>query len=208
MNTATDSATLTSATVKAAALKEGLAAALSFADRNVYQCAGVMIQIKDGSVILAATDRYRLVEISVPAETIGQSMEEMARIPYADAKALISTISAAKLKGYSVDLNFAGDILTARVLGNSQTITLESNAVPYVHLFPLFLGDFEDGVAAPNVSLNPAFLADFAKVAGKGNPITLRFSGAGKIISVESVGSKANDLYTWRGLIMPVRVAS
>jgi DNA polymerase III sliding clamp (beta) subunit (PCNA family) len=213
MTTATATYTNITATVRGDALREGLAAALLFADVSTLATAGVMIQIKGPSVILAATDRYRLVEITIPIiAAYGDGMEEMARVSFDDAKALLATLKAAKMRGYSVDLNVSAAVLTARVLGASQIIGIDpataGRPVPYVHLFPLFLGETEKGIATPYVSLNPAYLADFAKVAGKGNPITMRFSGDGKIISVESVASKGNDLFAWRGLLMPVRVSS
>lgn len=206
MTAATATVTATSATVKGDALRDALKAALSFADPGVYQCAGVMISVKGGNVILAATDRYRLVEITIPAVSAYGNMEEMARVSYGDIKSLIATLTAAKIKGYSAELTVLRETLTVKVLGNSQEMALDGKPIPYVHLFPLFIGDFEEGVRTPHVSLNPAYLADFAKVAGKGNPITLRFSGDGKVISVESVANKSNSGYTWRGLLMPVSV--
>lgn len=208
MATATATVTAISATVKGDALRDAFKAALAFADPGVYQCAGVMVSIKGGTVILAATDRYRLVEITIPAVSAYSNMEEMRRISYGDAKALLTTLTAAKIKGYSAELTVLRDTLTVKVLGSSQEMTLESNAIPYVHLFPLFIGETEKGIAMPYVSFNPAYLADFAKVAGKGNPITMRFSGDGKIISIESVNDRAASGYTWRGLLMPVRVSS
>lgn len=213
MNTATATRTDITATVRGDALRDAMAASLAFADNSALATAGVMFQIKGPSVILAATDRYRLIEISLPiVAAVGDAMEEMARISYDDAKTLLATLKAAKLRGYSVNLTVEGHSLSVSVLGASQIINLDPStagkAIPYLHLFPFFLGDTEDGVPSPYVNLNPAYLSDFAKVAGKGNPITLRFSGDGKVISVESVASKCNDLYTWRGLLMPVRVAS
>lgn len=213
MNTATATRTDITATVRGDALRDAMAASLAFADNSSLATAGVMFQIKGPSVILAATDRYRLIEISLPiVAAVGDAMEEMARFSYDDAKALLATLKVAKWRGQVVNLTVEGQTLTINVLGNSQIISLDPStagkAIPYLHLFPFFLGDTEDGVSSPYVNLNPAYLSDFAKVAGKGNPITLRFSGDGKVISVESVASKCNDLYTWRGLLMPVRVAS
>jgi hypothetical protein len=52
------------------------------------------------------------------------------------------------------------------------------------------------------VSFNPALFADYAKIAGKGKPVTITFTGKGKLMLIGLGGDKVQ----WRAALMPMRV--
>jgi hypothetical protein len=98
-----------------------------------------------------------------------------------------------------------GNALTISALGDSITFTLvDANYPPTAHLLDQpFNPSGSDLGVTDTVAFNPAFFADYAKIAGKGAPVTITFTGKGKIMLIGIKG----DSVAWRGALMPMRVS-
>jgi hypothetical protein len=85
------------------------------------------------------------------------------------------------------------------VSGSAITIQLLEENYP-----PNFDDLFNKGEVTPTskVSFNPAFFADYAKVAGKGNAVTIEFKGEKAPFTIGLKGEKVE----WRALLMPMRI--
>jgi DNA polymerase III sliding clamp (beta) subunit (PCNA family) len=162
-------------------------------DKSLPTLNAVQIESEGGLFKARATDRYRLIEASLPTldgrlDTSLVSLEDIKRI-----------ITLCKdHKANLVQLSRIGDALTISSLGDAITFTLlAGNYPPTAHI----LADSEgEPVGIDGVAFNPAFMADYAKIAGKGNAIKIYFTGKNKPMRVRITGDKI----TWRALLMPM----
>ena len=160
----------------------------------------LQVEGEGGLFIARATDRYRLIEGSIKALD-GQL--DPAIISLEDTKRLIALLKSHK--GHLISLTRMGNALTVSALGDSITFTLvEGNYPPTSHLLDQpFNPSGSDLGVTDTVAFNPVFFADYAKIAGKGAPVTITFTGKGKIMLI---GIKGNAV-AWRGALMPMRVS-
>jgi DNA polymerase III sliding clamp (beta) subunit (PCNA family) len=163
-------------------------------DKSLGVLNALHLESQGGALIAKATDRYRLIEGTLP--TLSGQLDK-ASVSLDDTKRIITLLKAHK--AHLIGLSRIGDTLTVNALGDSITCTvLESNFPPTEDLFTKSEGD---PVAIEGVSFNPVLMADYAKIAGKGVGIKLYFTGEGKPIRVRITGDKI----TWRALLMPMR---
>jgi hypothetical protein len=96
------------------------------------------------------------------------------------------------------------NLLTVSALGDSITFSIVEGRYPdTAHLLDQpFNPSGSDLGVTDIVAFNPAFFADYAKIAGKGAPVTITFTGKGKIMLI---GIKS-DTVAWRGALMPMRI--
>ena len=173
-------------------LLEGVASHAS-KDKSLPTLNAVQIESEGGLFKARATDRYRLLEASLPTldgrlDTSLVSLEDIKRV-----------IALCKdHKANLVQFSRIGDTITASSLGDAITFTLiDANYPPTAHI----LADSEvEPVAIDGVAFNPAFMADYAKIAGKGEAIKIYFTGNNKPMRVRITGGKI----TWRALLMPM----
>jgi hypothetical protein len=160
----------------------------------------LQVEGEGGLFIARATDRYRLIEGSIQALN-GQL--DPAIISLEDTKRLITLLKAHK--AHLISLTRMGNALTISALGDSITFTLvDANYPPTAHLLDQpFNPSGSDLGVTDTVAFNPAFFADYAKIAGKGAPVTITFTGKGKIMLIGIKG----DSVAWRGALMPMRVS-
>ena len=189
--------------VEGAVLLELLEGVSTHADKDKARQVLNALQVEgEGGLFIArATDRYRLIEGSIKALD-GQL--DPAIISLEDTKRLIALLKSHK--GHLISLTRMGNALTISALGDSITFTLvEGNYPPTSHLLDQpFNPSGSDLGVTDTVAFNPAFFADYAKIAGKGSPVTITFTGKGKIMLI---GIKGNNV-AWRGALMPMRVSS
>jgi hypothetical protein len=97
------------------------------------------------------------------------------------------------------------NLLTVSALGDSITFSIVEGRCPdTAHLLDQpFNPSGSDLGVTDTVAFNPAFFADYAKIAGKGAPVTITFTGKGKIMLIGIKG----DSVAWRGALMPMRVS-
>lgn len=156
---------------------------------------GIQLMFKDGKLEIAATDRYRLIVGSAPAEFD------------ADFKALVSATDAERIiklakngikfhKNLPVTIESDGNNLTVTVLSDIISFRLlDGTFPPYIHLLPTTFNPIE------SVRVNPKFLASFAKIPSNGEGIVLRFVAENKPLVVEIF----HDKIIWQTLVMPMR---
>jgi DNA polymerase III sliding clamp (beta) subunit (PCNA family) len=148
-----------------------------------------------GYLVARATDRYRLIEGKIEVEH-GQLSKSL--ISLSDVKRVIELAKSNKLS--KVTLNRIGDLLTVSVTGSSITVQLlEAN---YPATFDDLLNKSEREPLG-EIAFNPALFADYAKIAGKGSPVRVEFTGKGKPMVIHLPATKVE----WRALLMPMRVA-
>jgi len=159
------------------------------------------LQVEGGGGLLTAraTDRYRLLEGGIKAL---EGQLDPAIISLEDIKRIITL--AKDHKRNLIGLSRVSNTLTVSSLGDSITFTLVEGTYPptdYLLEQPFNPSGSDLGVT-DTVAFNPAFFADYAKIAGKGAPVTITFTGKGKIMLI---GIKS-DTVAWRGALMPMRV--
>ena len=148
----------------------------------------------DGYLVARATDRYRLIEGKIAVES-GQLSKSL--LSLSDVKRVIELAKSNKLS--KVTLNRIGDLLTVSVTGSSITVQLlEAN---YPATFDDLLNKSEREPLG-EIAFNPALFADYAKIAGKGSPVRVEFTGKGKPMVIHLPATKVE----WRALLMPMRV--
>lgn len=197
--TVTDSVTL-----QLGALSELLAGASTHAgkDKALPTLNAVLVKGEGGRISATASDRYRLIEGTIAGE--GELAPSL--IPLDDVKRILALLKGegAKVDSLPVTLTRLGDVLTVSVRGNSLSATLCDGKFPPVdHLLdqPLNPSNSDLGVT-DTVAFNPALFADYAKVAGKGAPVTITFTGKGKLMLIGLKGDKVQ----WRAALMPMRI--
>jgi DNA polymerase III sliding clamp (beta) subunit (PCNA family) len=148
-----------------------------------------------GYLVARATDRYRLIEGKIEVEH-GQLSKSL--LSLSDVKRVIELAKSNKLS--KVTLNRIGDLLTVSVSGSSITVQLlDAN---YPATFDDLLNKSEREPLG-EIAFNPALFADYGKIAGKGRPVRVEFTGKGKPMVIHLPITKVE----WRALLMPMRVA-
>ena len=156
----------------------------------------VHIESEGGLFKAKATDRYRLLEGSLP--TLDGRLEP-SLISLDDIKRVIALCKDHKAN--LVQFSRIGDTITVSSLGDAITFTLLDGTFPPTE--DLFAKSESEPVPVEGVAFNPAFMADYAKIAGKKAGIKVYFTGEGKPMRVRITGDKI----TWRALLMPMRYA-
>ena len=156
----------------------------------------VHIESEGGLFKAKATDRYRLIEGSLP--TLDGRLEP-SLISLDDIKRVIALCKDHKAN--RVQFSRIGDAITVSSLGDAITLTVSDGTYPPTE--DLFAKSESEPVAVDSVAFNPAFMADYAKIAGKGAAIKIYFTGEGKPMRVRITGDKVS----WRALLMPMRYA-
>ena len=154
------------------------------------------IESEGGLFKAKATDRYRLIEGSLP--TLDGRLEP-SLISLDDIKRVIALCKDHKAN--RVQFSRIGDAITVSSLGDAITLTVSDGTYPPTE--DLFAKSENEPVAVEGVAFNPAFMADYAKIAGKGAAIKVYFTGEGRPMRVRITGDKI----TWRALLMPMRYA-
>lgn len=159
----------------------------------------VQLEGAGGDLIARATDRYRLIEGAVRYSDGGL---EPSLIALDDIKRIITLLKGHKL--HLVSITRIGDAITVSSLGDSVTFDLiDANYPPTAHLFAQFDNPSPSDIGAiDKVSFNPSFFADYAKIVGKGAPVTITFIAKNKPMLIGLGGDKVE----WRALLMPMRV--
>lgn len=183
--------------VSAIAVIELLEGASTHADKGknaLRALSSVQIAGDSGKLSARATDRYRAIEGTIEGE--GGNLEP-SLISLDDVKRVIAL--AKDMKMALLTFTRVANLLTVSVSGSAITIQLLDDNYP-----PSFDDLFNKGdvSAISKVSFNPALFADYAKVAGKGKPVTLEFKGEKMPMTVGLTGDKV----TWRALLMPMRI--
>ena len=162
-------------------------------DKSLPTLNAVQIESEGGLFKARATDRYRLIEASLPTldgrlDTSLVSLEDIKRI-----------ITLCKdHKANLVQFSRIGDTITVSSLGDAITFTVSGGTYPPTE--QLFSDSEGEPVGIDGVAFNPAFMADYAKIAGKGQAIKIYFNGKNKPMRVRITGDKI----TWRALLMPM----
>jgi DNA polymerase III sliding clamp (beta) subunit (PCNA family) len=184
--------------VENAALIELLEGASTHADKGknaLHALNSVQLESAGAGYLMArATDRYRLIEGKIEVEH-GQLSPTL--ISLDDSKRVIELCKSNKLS--RVTFNRIGDLLTVSVTGSSITVQLLD--VNYPATFNDLLSKSERGQLG-EIAFNPALFADYAKIAGKGNPVRVEFTGERTPIIIHLPITKVE----WRALLMPMRV--
>lgn len=163
-------------------------------DKSLPTLNAVHIENEGGLFKAKATDRYRLIEGSLP--TLDGRLEP-SLIRLDDIKRVIALCKDHKAN--LVQLSRIGDTITVSSLGDAITLTVSDGTFPPTEQL---LSDSEgETIAIAGVAFNPAFMADYAKIAGKKAGIKLYFTGEGKPMRVRITGDKI----IWRALLMPMR---
>ena len=163
-------------------------------DKSLYALNSVQLEGEGAGYLVArATDRYRLIEGKIEVEH-GQLSKSL--ISLADVKRVIELCKSNKLS--RVTLNRIGDLLTVSVTGSSITVQLlEAN---YPATFEDLLNKSEREPLG-EIAFNPALFADYGKIAGKGNPVRVEFTGERTPIIIHLPITKVE----WRALLIPMR---
>jgi DNA polymerase III sliding clamp (beta) subunit (PCNA family) len=163
-------------------------------DKSLHSLNSVQLEgAGAGYLVARATDRYRLIEGKIEVEH-GQLSPSL--ISLSDVKRVIELAKSNKVS--RVTLNRIGDLLTVSVSGSSITVQLlDAN---YPKTFDDLLNKSEREQLS-EIAFNPALFADYAKIAGKGNPVRVEFTGKGKPIIIHLPITKVE----WRALLMPMR---
>jgi len=168
-------------------------------DKGLRALNAVQIEGAGGDLIARATDRYRLIEGAV---RYSDGSLEASLVSLEDIKRTITLVKAHK--AHLINLTRIGDALTVSALGDSVTFTLvDANYPPTAHLFAQFDNPSPSDIGAIDiVSFNPSFFADYAKIVGKGAPVTITFISKNKPMLIGLRGDKVE----WRALLMPMRI--
>jgi len=183
--------------VENAALVELLEGAITHADKGtnaLHALNSVQLESEGAGYLVArATDRYRLIEGKIEVEH-GQLSPSL--ISLEDTKRIIALVKGNKLS--RVSFNRIGDLITVSVTGSSITVQiLEAN---YPKTFDDLLNKSEREPLG-EIAFNPALFADYGKIAGKGKPVRVEFTGKGKPMIIHLPVTKVE----WRALLMPMR---
>lgn len=193
---ATDTASATAQLGDILELLEGAASQAS-TDKSLPALNGVRLYSEGGYLYAAATDRYRLISGRIEADALLDLPKGL--IPLADIKRITALLKGEGKRMDTLPVTFSrvANLLTVSVRGNAVTIELfETHFPPIGYL----LSDDYTPQAIEKVTFNPAFMADYAKIAGKGKPITITFAGDNKPMRVRLDGDKVE----WRALLMPM----
>jgi hypothetical protein len=168
-------------------------------DKGLTVLNALQVEGEGGLFTARATDKYRLIEGGIKAL---EGQLDPAIISLEDTKRIITLAKAHK--AHLISLHRVSNTLTVSSLGETISFYLvEGNYPPTAYLLdqPLNPSGSDLGVT-DTVAFNPIFFADYAKIAGKGAPVTITFTGKGKIMLI---GIKS-DTVAWRGALMPMRI--
>jgi DNA polymerase III sliding clamp (beta) subunit (PCNA family) len=164
-------------------------------DKSLYALNSVQLEGEGAGYLVArATDRYRLIEGKIEVEH-GQLSKSL--LSLSDVKRVIELAKSNKLS--KVTLNRIGDLLTVSVSGSSITVQLLDANYPE---FSTILDKIGRELNPLELSFNPALFADYAKIAGKGKPVRIGFTGEGKPMMIHLPITAVE----WTALLMPMRV--
>ena len=163
-------------------------------DKSLPTLNAVHVEGEGGLFKAKATDRYRLIEGSLPSL---DGRLEPSLIPLYDIKRVIALCKDHKAN--LVQFSRIGDTITVSSLGDAITFTVSDGTFPPTE--ELFSKSEGEPSPIDSVAFNPIFMADYAKIAGKGAAIKVYFTGAGKPMRVRIT----SDTITWRALLMPMR---
>ena len=205
MDTMERSTVTDSVTLQLGALNELLAGASTHAgkDKSLPTLNAVLVKGEGGRISATATDRYRLIQGTIAGE--GELSASL--IPLDDIKRILALLKGegAKVDNLPVTLTRLGDVLTVSVRGNSISATLCDGKFPppdqLENIFNPIL-QANDDKNMDKISFNPALFADYAKIAGKGAPVTITFIAKNKPMLIGLGGDKVQ----WRAALMPMRV--
>ena len=165
-------------------------------DKSLYALNSVQLEGEGAGYLVArATDRYRLIEGKIEVEH-GQLSKSL--LSLSDVKRVIELAKSNKLS--KVTLNRIGDLLTVSVTGSSITVQLLDANYPD---FNTILDKIGRELNPLELSFNPALFADYAKIAGKGKPVRIGFTGDGKPMNIHLPITAVE----WKALLMPMRVS-
>ena len=183
--------------VENAALVELLEGTITHADKGtnaLHALNSVQLESAGAGYLMArATDRYRLIEGKIEVES-GQLSPSL--ISLEDTKRVIALVKSNKLS--RVTFNRIGDLITVSVTGSSITVQLLNANYPATFNDLLNKSEREP---LGEIAFNPALFADYGKIAGKGNPVRVEFTGKGKPMIIHLPITKVE----WRALLMPMR---
>jgi len=163
-------------------------------DKGLYALNSVQLEGPgDGHLIARATDRYRLIEGKVE----GEGSLTPSLISLEDTKRVIALVKGSKLS--RVSFNRIGDLLTVSVTGSSITVQILDANYPD---FTTILDKIGREGEPRELSFNPALFADYAKIAGKGKPVRVGFTGEGRPMVIHLPETSVK----WYALLMPMRV--
>ena len=203
MNTATTSTELSTATVKLGDLSDLLNGAITHAHakNDLPVLNTVRLEATGIHLTATATDRYRLIHGAIALETSGETLPA-SLVALADVKRIVALLKGegARMNSLPVTISHAGDMLSVSVRGNAITVSLVAGTYPP---FEPYLDGTAPTVAQEVVSLNPLFFADYAKIAGKGKPVSIHFNGANKPMRI--IFESGNSV-EWRAILMPMRI--
>ena len=206
MDTMERSTVTDSATVQLGALSELLEGASTHSDKSkgaIPALSTVQLRGEGGLITATATDRYRLIQGTIAGE--GELSASL--IPLDDIKRILALLKGegARVDSLPVTLTRLGDVLTVSVRGNSISATLRDGNFPMdsqlENIFNPIL-QANDDKNMDKISFNPALFADYAKIAGKGKPVTVTFTAKSKPMLIGLGGDKVE----WRAALMPMRV--
>ena len=201
MTTAT-STELSTATVKLGDLSELLNGAITHAstDKSLPVLNTVRLEATGSHLTATATDRYRLINGAISLEDSGQTLPA-SLIALADIKRILALLKGegARMDNLPVTISHAGDMVSVSTRGNAITVTLVAGTYPP---FEPYLDGSAPLVAQEVATFNPSFFADYAKIAGKGKPVSVHFTGAGKPMRIVFEGDKVE----WKAILMPMRI--
>lgn len=163
-------------------------------DKSLHALNTVQIEGEGAGYLVArATDRYRLIEgkIEVESGSLSKSL-----LSLSDVKRVIDLAKSNKLS--KVTLNRIGDLLTVSVTGSSITVQLVEANYPDFNTLLDKIGREVDPV---ELSFNPSLFADYAKIAGKGKPVRITFTGTGRPMTIHLPITAVE----WTALLMPMR---
>jgi DNA polymerase III sliding clamp (beta) subunit (PCNA family) len=206
MSTATEQGTkVTTFTVKSEGLTEALKGAAAIAaGPDLPSLNVVSISLKEGNMVLTSTDRFRMVEGSIPLEDETGSEEEKGGgdssilVRVADVKRIIDLLP--KRGAWPVIFSRVGDMLSVAVGGDSLTVSLSGDRFPEnAHIWATTEGQ---PVPLEKIGVTPGLMGGFEKVVGKKVALSWTFYGQQKPMRSDYSGGKV----TWRLLLMPARV--
>jgi len=189
----------------APALDDLLGGALLVAakDRDgIVNLATVSLESSAGSIIAAATDRFRLHIGTIVQAAASAGDFPRTLITRQDATAIKSLIKPhlSRSVNPAVTISLAGDWVTVRTIdGEIKFRAFDGKFPDYAHLIP---SEFSP---ADEIGVNPKFLADMAKIPGldKSRPLILRSNGSKKPL----LATVETDTVSWQLLLMPMKLA-
>jgi DNA polymerase III sliding clamp (beta) subunit (PCNA family) len=169
-------------------------------DKSLPVLNAVRLEATGLHLTATATDRYRLINGAISLEDSGQTLPA-SLISLADIKRILALLKGegSRMDTLPVTISHAGDMVSVSTRGNAVTVTLVGGTYPP---FEQYLDTTPALVAQDTASFNPAFFADYAKIAGKGKPVSIHFTGNGKPMRVIFEGNKAE----WKAILMPMRI--